>query len=75
MTDQEILMLANDCGLIAVSFMQWNGKGFVEVGEFIDGDQAAMIQFARQLMLVQQNLCMKSCNATKKTDGRGITIQ
>jgi hypothetical protein len=75
MTDQEILLLANDCGLIPVSCMQWNGKGFVEVSEFIDGDQAAMIQFARQLMLVQQNLCMKSCNTAQKTDGCGITIQ
>ena len=74
MTDLEIFRLAEACGLVPVSYLQWNGKAFVEVGEYIDGDQASLIQFARQLMLVQQNLCMKSCNSTAHKGGK-ITIQ
>ena len=50
MTDMEILQLADQCGVLAVTKHEWDGKKFNHTDDFLDGDGAALIVFARQLI-------------------------
>jgi hypothetical protein len=50
MTDMEILQLADRCGVFAVTKHEWDGKKFNHTDDQLDGDGAALIVFARQLL-------------------------
>jgi hypothetical protein len=47
MTDMEILQLADQCGVIAVTKHEWDGKQFNHTDDYLDGDGAALIIFAK----------------------------
>jgi hypothetical protein len=49
MTDMEILQLADKCGIIAVTKHEWDGKKFNHADDYLDGDGAALIIFAKQV--------------------------
>jgi hypothetical protein len=49
MTDMEILQLADKCGVVAVTKHEWNGKRFNHTDDYLDGDGAALIVFAKQM--------------------------
>ena len=50
MTDMEILQLADKCGVLAISKHEWDGKQFNHTDDYLDGDGAALIIFAKQMM-------------------------
>jgi hypothetical protein len=50
MTDMEILQLADKCGVVAVIKHEWDGKKFNHTDDCLDGDGAALIVFAKQMM-------------------------
>jgi len=50
MTDMEILQLADKCGVLAISKHEWDGKQFNHADDYLDGDGAALIIFAKQMM-------------------------
>ena len=50
MTDMEILQLADKCGVLAVRKHEWDGKQFNHTDDYLDGDGAALIIFAKQMM-------------------------
>jgi hypothetical protein len=50
MTDMEILQLAASCGVMAVTNHEWDGKQFNHTDDYLDGDAAALVIFARELM-------------------------
>jgi hypothetical protein len=50
MTDMEILQLADKCGVLAVTKHEWDGKQFNHTDDYLDGDGAALIIFAKQMM-------------------------
>ena len=50
MTDMEILQLADKCGVLAVTKHEWDGKKFNHTDDYLDGDGAALIVFAKQMM-------------------------
>jgi len=50
MTDMEILQLADKCGVLAVTKHEWDGKKFNHTDDCLDGDGAALIVFAKQMM-------------------------
>ncbi len=50
MTDIEILQLADSCGVMAVTNHEWDGKQFNHTDDYLDGDAAALVIFARELM-------------------------
>jgi len=50
MTDMEILQLADICGVMAITKHEWDGKQFNHTDEYLDGDAAALVIFARELM-------------------------
>ena len=50
MTDMEILQLADKCGVLAVAKHEWDGKKFNHTDDYLDGDGAALIVFAKQMM-------------------------
>ena len=47
MTDIEILQLADQCGVVAVTKHEWDGKRFNHTDEFLEGDAAALVIFAK----------------------------
>jgi len=49
MTDMEILQLADQCGVIAVTKHEWDGKQFNHTDDYLDGDGAALIIFAKAI--------------------------
>jgi len=49
MTDMEILQLADKCGVLAISKHEWDGKQFNHTDDYLDGDGAALIVFAKQM--------------------------
>jgi len=50
MTVKELLDLMTDCGLLQVSKMEWTGKGFLPVDEFIEGDVAGLMQLVEMTL-------------------------
>jgi hypothetical protein len=50
MTDIEILQLADSCGVMAVTKHEWDGKQFNHTDDYLDGDAAALVIFARELL-------------------------
>jgi hypothetical protein len=49
MTDMEILQLADNCGVMAIKKHEWDGNKFNHTDDYLDGDAAALIIFAKQL--------------------------
>ena len=47
MTDIEILQLADQCGVVAVTKHEWDGKQFNHTDDLLDGDAAALVIFAK----------------------------
>jgi len=58
MTDMEILQLADQCGVVAVTKHEWDGKRFNHTDDYLDGDGAALVMFAK---LVAQHEREKFC--------------
>jgi hypothetical protein len=58
MTDMEILQIADQCGVVAVTKHEWDGKQFNHTDDYLDGDGAALIIFAK---LVAQREREKFC--------------
>lgn len=50
MTDREIFDLMLDCGLQPVEQHDWVVDHFVASDSFIEGDAAALLQFAREII-------------------------
>jgi len=49
MTDIEILQLADQCGVVAVTKHEWDGKQFKHTDDLLDGDAAALVIFAKMV--------------------------
>ena len=47
MTDMEILQIADQCGVVAVTKHEWDGKQFNHTDDYLDGDGAALVIFAK----------------------------
>jgi hypothetical protein len=47
MTDMEILQLADQCGVVAITKHEWDGKQFNHTDDCLDGDGAALVIFAK----------------------------
>jgi hypothetical protein len=61
MTDMEILQLADKCGVIAVTKHEWDGKQFNHTDDYLDGDGAALIIFAKLVAQHEREACAKVC--------------
>lgn len=59
MTDMEILQLADQCGVIAVTKHEWDGKQFNHTDDYLDGDAAALIIFAKVVAQHEREACAK----------------
>ena len=57
MTDMEILQLADSCGVMAVTKHEWDGKQFNHTDDYLDGDAAALVIFARELLKKRDAIC------------------
>ena len=63
MTDMEILQLADQCGVVAVTKHEWDGKQFNHTDDYLDGDAAALVIFAK---LVAQHEREKFCEVLRQ---------
>ena len=63
MTDMEILQLADQCGVVAVTKHEWDGKRFNHTDECLDGDAAALVIFAKLIVEREREACAKVCDA------------
>lgn len=59
MTDMEILQLADKCGVVAVTQHQWDGKRFNHTDDYLDGDAAALVIFAKAVAQHEREACLK----------------
>lgn len=59
MTDMEILQLADKCGVVAVTQHQWDGKRFNHTDDYLDGDAAALVIFAKAVAQHEREACAK----------------
>jgi len=59
MTDMEILQLADQCGVVAVTKHEWDGKQFNHTDDYLDGDGAALIIFAKLVAQHEREACAK----------------
>jgi hypothetical protein len=57
MTDMEILQLADQCGVVAVTKHEWNGKQFNHTDDYLDGDAAALVIFAKAVAQHEREAC------------------
>ncbi len=57
MTDMEILQLADQCGVIAVTKHEWDGKQFNHTDDYLDGDAAALVIFAKEIAKHEREAC------------------
>jgi hypothetical protein len=62
MTDMEILQLADQCGVVAVTKHEWDGKRFNHTDECLDGDAAALVIFAKLVAEREREACAKVCD-------------
>ena len=63
MTDMEILQLADQCGVVAVTKHEWDGKQFNHTDDYLDGDGAALIIFAKVVAQHEREACAKVAEA------------
>jgi hypothetical protein len=61
MTDIEILQLADQCGVVAVTKHEWDGKQFNHTDDLLDGDAAALVIFAKMVAQHEREACAKVC--------------
>lgn len=61
MTDMEILQLADQCGVVAVTKHEWDGKQFNHTDDYLDGDAAALVIFAKAVSQHEREECAKVC--------------
>ncbi len=61
MTDMEILQLADQCGVVAVTKHEWDGKQFNHTDDYLDGDAAALVIFAKVVAQHEREACAKVC--------------
>lgn len=61
MTDMEILQLADQCGVLAITKHEWDGKQFNHTDDCLDGDAAALVIFAKELSKHEREECAKVC--------------
>jgi len=59
MTDMEILQLADQCGVVAVTKHEWDGKQFNHTDDYLDGDGAALVIFAKVIAQHEREACAK----------------
>ena len=59
MTDMEILQIADQCGVVAVTQHQWDGKRFNHTDDYLDGDGAALVIFAKAIAQHERERCAK----------------
>jgi dTDP-4-dehydrorhamnose reductase len=64
MTDMEILQLADQCGVVAVTKHEWDGKKFNHTDDYLDGDAAALVIFAKLVAQHEREACAKVCEQT-----------
>ena len=64
MTDMEILQLADQCGVVAVTKHEWDGKQFNHTDDYLDGDGAALVIFAKLIAQHEREACAKVCEQT-----------
>ena len=64
MTDMEILQLADQCGVVAVTKHEWDGKKFNHTDDYLDGDAAALVIFAKLIAQHEREACAKVCEQT-----------
>jgi hypothetical protein len=57
MTDMEILQLADECGVVAVTKHEWDGKQFNHTDDYLDGDAAALVIFAKLVAQHEREAC------------------
>ena len=60
MTDMEILQLADQCGVVAVTKHEWDGKKFNHTDDYLDGDAAALVIFANLVAQHEREACVKA---------------
>jgi hypothetical protein len=70
-TDMEILQLADQCGVVAVTKHEWDGKQFNHTDDYLDGDAAALVIFAKAVSQHEREACAKI--AEYKLDDKGLT--
>jgi hypothetical protein len=63
-TDMEILQLADQCGVVAVTKHEWDGKQFNHTDDYLDGDGAALVIFAKLIAQHEREACAKVCEQT-----------
>lgn len=61
MKDIEILQLADQCGVVAVTKHEWDGKQFNHTDDYLDGDAAALVIFAKVVAQHEREACAKIC--------------
>jgi hypothetical protein len=61
MTDMEILQLADQCGVVAVTKHEWDGKKFNHIDDYLDGDAAALVIFAKLIAQHEREACARLC--------------
>jgi len=62
MTDMEILQIADQCGIVAVTKHEWDGKQFNHTDDYLDGDGAALVIFAKLVAQHEREACAKVCD-------------
>ena len=62
MTDMEILQLADQCGVVAVTKHEWDGKQFNHTDDYLDGDAAALVIFAKVVAQHEREACARWCD-------------
>ena len=79
MTDMEILQLADQCGVVAVTKHEWDGKQFNHTDDYLDGDAAALVIFAKAvsqhereaiLAVIGDNQCECRCSEVVRDRGQ-----
>ena len=63
MNREQILILMTQCGLIPVDKLQWSINQFVHEDSYIEGDDAAILQFADELIAREREACAAVCDA------------
>ena len=62
MTDMEILQIADQCEVVAVTKHEWDGKQFNHTDDYLDGDGAALVIFAKLVAQHEREACAKVCD-------------
>jgi hypothetical protein len=57
MTDMEILQIADQCGVVAVTKHEWDGRRFNHTDDYLDGDGAALVIFAKLIAQNEREAC------------------